>query len=495
MTLDFYQQKAAYQNELYSIIIAGAGTGKTFTLIGRIEYLVKQRHLKPEEIVVISYTKETVLEFKEKLKKHLGFSVNVFTFHKFAITILETLSYPFSLFQDDDFEFLVQEFLYSYCEQNSSLKKIVLSYFSFFGKYGFGSYHKLMDHNDLLNLQKHLIQFIHLWKAKGFEDFQLQELIQKSYGKTKSFFRLVYLLLDVYSHEKNSQCLLDFDDLIIMATKQLNELTTFPYQHILIDEFQDSSYLRIQFLKEIVNHFSISFTVVGDDCQSIYGFSGTENNCFSTLKNIFPSVCTFYLKYTYRNSQELIQIANHFVLKNPIQLKKDIISSISLEKPIEILYYLHTRKIFDMLKYIFCKETSTNILFLGRNSFDWKYYFKENEIHWNNKKEFTLAHFPNQIFSFLTVHQSKGLEADVIILLHLENSIYGFPNQTPLLKPFQKIMPKEKMKYEEERRLFYVALTRTKKRIYLITPYFKSSKFVKEIYLDNKNKIKVTFFY
>ncbi len=495
MTLDFYQQKAAYQNEFYSIIIAGAGTGKTYTLLGRIEYLIQHQNLKPEEIVVISYTNETVRDFKEKLLKELGYTISVFTFHKFALSILESLSYSFSLAKEDELEFLVQEFLHSYCVHNSSLKKLILGSFSFLGKYGIGSYQKLMDHSRFINFQKEIIMFIHLWRAKGFSTNNLFDLIHNSHGKTKSFFQIIFILLECYSHEKKSQCLFDFDDLILVATKNLKKIDSFCFRHILIDEFQDSSYLRIKFLQEMVDQFSLSFTVVGDDCQSIYGFSGTENYCFSLLTDFFPSIKTFYLKNTYRNSQELIQVANQFILKNPIQIRKEIFSSNHLEKPIEVLYYIHKSKIYAMLKYIICKEKSTHLLFLGRNSFDWKYYFKKNEIQWINQKEFTLIFFPNQIFTYLTVHQSKGLEYDIVILLHLENSIYGFPNQIPLSKPFQKILTKEKIAYEEERRLFYVALTRTKTRIYLITPYFNSSIFVKEILKDNKEKMKVTFFY
>ncbi len=436
MNLDFYQKMAAQQNEQYSIIIAGAGTGKTYTLLGRIDYLLHQQHLKPEEIVVLSYTKESVRDFEKKAKKVLDLSLPVFTFHKLAMKLLETQEISFSLCNHDDFCYMIHEFLFSYCAQNKHLRKFVLGSFHLFPT--FHSFDELMDRGLLKTLEKDFKHMVQLCLAKGILAEQLFEEANKAHGKTKNFFLLISFFFKFYELEKQSQGMFDFDDMITIATQHLGKEQNIPYKHILVDEFQDCSLLRLQFIKELITRYHLSLTVVGDDCQSIYRFSGTENNCFTLLKQFFPDIKTFYLKQTYRNSQELIDIANHFVLKNKTQMSKEIYSAIHISHPVEVLFYNTPRKIFDMLTYIFCQEKTEDILFLGRNSFDWQYYFSKDVIHWIDKKTFTLTYFPSKLFKYLTVHSSKGLEADVVILLHLENSKNGFPSQRKNPKGIKK---------------------------------------------------------
>ena len=140
----------------------------------------------------------------------------------------------------------------------------------------------------------------------------------------KNFLILSYILFHLYELEKKSQKKLDFDDLIYLATQNINCVSNFPFRHILIDEFQDSSKNRIQLFQKLVEHFQLEFTVVGDDCQSIYRFSGTQTNCFSYLSKIFKNCKYFYLSNTYRNSEELVLIANSFIQKNTKQIKKSI---------------------------------------------------------------------------------------------------------------------------------------------------------------------------
>lgn len=489
MPLDFYQQKAAFQDNRYSIIIAGAGTGKTHTLLGRIQYLIQELHLKPEEILVISYTNETVKEFQKKVHQELGCDVSVYTFHKLALTILQQNDLFDSNYIDDSLSFITQEFFESFCFYNPFLRNTVNKIFTPFYFSSKNYYNKLIKTQKGKDLQKELVQFIHLLSSKGGDSKQISHLYLSSTRRQKYFLILVFVLWHLFQSEKLSQGEMDFDDLIRQASNLVDQLAFFPYKHILVDEFQDSSFMRISFFKTLVDKFHLSFTVVGDDCQSIYRFSGTESNCFSILKDFFPTIHTYYLKYTYRNSQELIDIANDFILKNPVQIKKNIFSYKHLNYPIEILYYKNPYIMKKLLFYILRNEDK-DILFLGRNSFDWKYYFLKSEITWLDKKHFKYTLYPNKIFTFLTVHQSKGLEADVVIVLHMENSKYGFPCQvvSPSYCNFFKssfLFP-----YDEERRLFYVALTRTKEKVYLLTPAHQPSYFILELQKNYKKNIK-----
>lgn len=492
MTLDSFQQKAAFQNHHYTLIIAGAGTGKTHTLLGRIKYLISEQHLKPEEILVISYTNETVKDFSNKAQNILGISLSVCTFHKLALTILKQNELFFSNHITDSLDFIVKEFFYSYIFYSPFLQYITVKIISPFNFIFQNTYRKFLENGKFLKLQRELIQYIHMCSAKGDTLENISYLYEKSTKRKKYFLLLVFLLWNLYQSEKESQNEFDFDDLIREASNQTDLITTFPYKHVLIDEFQDSSFMRISFFKKLVDRFSLDFTVVGDDCQSIYGFSGTAANCFSILSEFFPLIKTYYLKYTYRNSQELIDIANDFVLKNPLLLQKSIYSHKHLEFPIVVLYYKQVSAIKKMIEFIF-KNGAKEVLFLGRNSFDLKYYFHPSDISWIDEKHFTYKYFPKQIFTFLTVHKAKGLEADTVVVLHMENSVYGFPNKIPV-SPYCQFTPSYEMAFSEERRIFYVALTRTKSKIYLLTPLFNPSIFIIELQKNYRKKIKSMYF-
>lgn len=491
MKLDPYQRKAAEQNCDYSIIIAGAGTGKTYTLLGRIEYLTKKVGLKPEEILVISYTNETVQDFIKKCKQHLDLPIQVLTFHKFAIYLLKLAKIDYHLCDSGLLSYIIQEFIESMGEQNRLLKKLIYKSKPFSYLFGTDSYHLWKK-----ELVHQLETFLSLCHAKGYHTDFMKQLSFQIKGRKKAFLQLAIITSFIYEAEKSSQLFLDFDDLILNATLNVDKIdkNKFPFKHILIDEFQDSSLSRIILLKEVALFFHIQFTVVGDDCQSIYQFSGTETNCFDVLESYFSNIHYFFLKYTYRNSQQLITLANHFIQKNPAQIKKEVLSFLDEDFPIEIFFYRRTSSIYRMLQIILIQNPDKNILFLGRNSFDWKHYFSSQEIVWIDNKHFQLKRFIDHIFTYLTVHQSKGLEADIVVLLHLENSLYGFPNK---IKPYffhQYLFTKESILFEEERRLFYVALTRTKSKFFLVTPISQPSIFVKEIIHDHKKQLVIRYF-
>ncbi|MCI8575743.1 MAG: ATP-dependent helicase, partial [Bacilli bacterium] len=329
MNLDPFQQEAAEQNNKYSVIIAGAGTGKTFTLIGRIQYLVNQCGFSPSEILVISYTNETVKDFSLKCQKLLGFQVTVMTFHKLAIHLLKLEEEFFQICDDNYLQFITQEFIDNLCKQNPTLKK----YFQISKPLSYLFMSKSKSWNK--DLKKQIVNFISLCKSKGFNENFCRDLINNNKGNKKAFFLLTYLVFSLYESEKDSQKLLDFDDIILKAIFNISKINIdlFPFRHILIDEFQDSSIVRIDLLYTLVKQFKMHFTVVGDDCQSIYRFSGTETNCFKILNSYFSNVQYYFLKYTYRNSQELVKVADQFVQKNKAQIKKNVISFVHLDFP------------------------------------------------------------------------------------------------------------------------------------------------------------------
>ena len=222
--------------------------------------------------------------------------------------------------------------------------------------------------------------------------------------------------------------------------------------------------------------------VVGDDYQSIYHFSGCDLTIFLNFASYFPNVKTYKLETTYRNSDELVKTAGRFIQKNPNQVKKELKSSKHIEKPIKLIYYKNLDSVLERVLEMIPEDKE--IFILGRNHFDLKKYTKNLTYSMKENNEITFFKFPNRKIRFLTVHAAKGLESDVVILLNLENTLYGFPTLLKDEKILSYIKNQQPYPFEEERRLFYVGLTRTKSLIYVLVPKFNPSCFIKEIKKD-----------
>ena len=262
-------------------------------------------------------------------------------------------------------------------------------------------------------------------------------------------------------------------------------------KYIIIDEFQDTSKVRFNLIKEILNKTNTSLLVVGDDFQSIYRFTGCDLDLFLKFKQLFKESEILKIENTYRNSQELINIAGSFIMKNKNQLKKNLKSNKSIKYPLQIIYYKNITHTFIKLINHIHNTTKKPILILGRNNFDINIITKTNKFILTNN---TLVYKdnPNIKMTYLTVHRSKGLEEENIIVINLTNQKTGFPNKIQDDKILKYVSCKEdNYKYAEERRLFYVAITRTKNITYLLTPEKNESIFITELKKDYKNKIKI----
>ena len=223
---------------------------------------------------------------------------------------------------------------------------------------------------------------------------------------------------------------------------------------------------------EILKQTDVSLCVIGDDYQSIYRFSGCDLKLFLNFKDIFKDAKIYKLTQTYRNSEELIKIAGNFIMKNPYQIKKELTSPKHLDKPIVIVYYHDKTKVLNKLLE---KLDTSSLMVLGRNEKDiFNYPYDKQKYQ----------------FKYLTVHKSKGLEAENVIVLNLENTKYGFPNQIKEQKVLSLISESASFPFDEERRLFYVALTRTKNYVYLLVNKKKPSVFIREL-LKNKKYIQI----
>lgn len=486
-SLDNNQRKCVLNEEDALLVIAGAGSGKSLTIIAKICYLIEYLGYKEQEILCISFTNASSKSLEDSIKKHYGYTVPVYTFHKLALKILE--NEQFKITDSDLLEFLIEEFYKSIIYQFPKLIKMIVQYFYPNQEGTKEQYSSLSKEKKFSLFQKKISQFIHLFKANKEDENLLIQYLKKTISKQEYYFLFhVIIIWNLYKIELLSQNEIDFDDMIIKAIHYLKEnKICLEYRYIIIDEYQDSSLLRCKFIQTLSEKTTAKIMAVGDDFQSIYRFSGCDLEIFLNFANYFPNPDTLFITNTYRNSQELIDIAGSFIMKNKNQIQKQLNSSKHLEKPIKIIYYENPKEIFQkLLDYLFQKE-KTKILVLGRNRKDInsilspKMFFKDGNYYYQNHS-----------FSYMTVHQSKGLEEEIVIIIHLENSIMGFPNKLENDNVFRFLNPnKESFAYEEERRLFYVALTRTKNENYLLVPKNKESIFVKEILRDYSSQIEI----
>lgn len=462
------QLKPVVENPKNSIIVAGAGSGKTLTIIGKLKYIEDLKLYKPQEVLLLTFTNAAVQNLKKQIANNCQEEYDTYTFHKLALNILDNNT---KIAQENTLEYIVNEFFYSYAIYNKFINKTLYKLFPYIIRNNKNN-NKILSSKKLINLKKDVITFIKLLKTEN-KTINISFFTKK---EEEPFLMLTYIIYHLYEKEKESTNSLDFDDIIIKATSLLKEnKKRTPYKMIIIDEFQDTSLIRLNLIKEIAKQNNASICVVGDDYQSIYRFSGCNINLFLNFTKHFPNAETYYLKQTYRNSQELINTAGSFIMKNPNQLKKELISNKHYNNPIKIIYYKNHHKIlYKLLENI---PIEKEIFILGRNNFDINLYL--NKYTLDNHK-LTIPKDNHSLF-YYTIHSSKGLECDVVILLNVSNDINGIPSKHKEEKIFKHVLNKETFKNEEERRLFYVALTRCKECIYLLTPIKNPSIFIKEL--------------
>lgn len=687
INLDEEQREVVLSDEDYTLVIAGAGAGKTTTVAAKVRYLVERQGVNPEQILVISFTNKAVGELKDKINKGLGIPCPVTTFHSTGYAILRKKDTVGKTIVDSGFLFnVINNYLKgNILEQPELVDKLIL----FFGSY-FDAPYEGDDLNDFFNyiskadfstikgniseyteeiinkrtgnrisiahetlrsaqevaianflylnnidyryekpyqynilrahkpytpdftlrqgdkvaylehfgitedgrnnryspeqLQKYknaindkillhrqhntdLIYTFSLYNdgrpmlehlkeqliAHGFVLSQRssQEVFEKIVGteENKYILKLVKLVCTFIQNFKTNgytvekfyeweaqttnertrlfldvaqQCYLeyakrlkekravDFEDMINESARILNQQMisgqTLDFKYIIVDEYQDISRQRFDLTKALSKICNAKIIAVGDDWQSIYAYAGSDITLFTKFKEAFGYGKELKITRTYRNAQEVIDIAGSFIQKNDAQLKKALVSPKHIEDPIVIesytedvdrkqtqgkggKYYLIGKTVENIVAKILEENPKSSILLLGRYGFDAFNLSRSADFFYDEKTGGVMSKtFPGVRLEFMTVHRAKGLGFDNVIIINGRNELYGFPSQIqddPVLKYVVK--DDHSIEYAEERRLFYVALTRTKNRVYIVTPEQHPSKFVTELISDYKH--------
>ena len=371
-------------------------------------------------------------------------------------------------------------------------------------------YHKIIKQDSSFGAEiiSLITSFINLSKSRGLAADGLQKFIEDSgidnqflSARQQLFLDFALPIIEKYNAALSARGEIDFNDMINQAANLVRQKGIAKvYDYIIIDEYQDISAARFKLITEIRQRSGARLVCVGDDWQSIYRFTGSDISLFSDFGKFVGGHEKLFIERTYRNSQQLIDISAKFIQQNSQQLAKNPKSSKQLDCPVEFVVYGQNNAfavLVDQIRQIVAEcGVGQHILLLGRHSFDLDYVICQrdskgkvikNQLRKEVKKyneatgELNIAGLEGVNITFITAHKSKGLEADNVIVLNLKNDLYGFPNKLtddPIISLL--LSAPEACRFAEERRLFYVALTRTKNKVYLMVSE-NESLFAKEI--------------
>ena len=683
--LDDEQRKVVLSDEDYTLVIAGAGAGKTTTVAAKVKYLVDYKNIDPKQVLVISYTNKAVGELRSKINKALKIDCPITTFHKTGYAILRRQEEERKLVVDAGFMFnVISNYLKGNILENPELvDKLILFFGSYFdapyegddlndffnyiakadfstlrgnmseyteeiinkrtgkritiaretlrsqqevvianflylnsidyeyekpypynmkhsykpytpdftitqgdkvayiehfgitedGKnrrysaeqleryknavndkvrlhqkhktdliYTFSAYkdgRSLLEHLNeelqkhgfelversatevfekivnteenkyIANLVKLICTFIQNFKTNGLTIDDFYRFRHKSKNvRTRLFLDICEQCYHEYCKRLKERNAIDFEDMINDSSMIIREHEIkgekIDFKYIIVDEYQDISRQRFNLTLELSKLCDAKIVAVGDDWQSIFAYAGSDITLFTNFKETFGYGQELSITRTYRNAQEVIDIAGGFIQKNIAQIQKALISPKHIKDPIIVepyteevdrkqyegkggKFFLIGQTVEKIIEHILQENPDSSILLLGRYGFDAFNLGRSSDFIYDEKTgNLYSKKFSNKKIEFLTVHRAKGLGYDNVIIINARNEVYGFPSKVqedPVLKFVVK--DDHSIQYAEERRLFYVALTRTKNRVYIVAPQEHPSEFVTELLTDH----------
>ena len=478
--IDREQRKAIYDPARFNLTVAGAGSGKTTTILGKILYLLQSGFASPPEILVLSFTHDSATELRERflreyyqtfaeqilLRKSSPPNITIETFHSLALKLLRSLWPDFSVTTNE-------------IDDEQSVSEIDNNPVSDFDS---------VSGSDELTIQTSIIR----------EFLDLHELAPETVAQIASKFsseeyrKLFFTVFEQYQRELSE--LLEkhqttFSGLIKLAIRYLRsgQIKT-RFHYIIVDEYQDLSALRQEFLRLLLESSQANLFAVGDDWQAIYGFSGSRVDFTLNFRRFWGDFSLHRISKTYRFGPTIARLSSSFIMQDHTQIRKQIQSQKedSLEPVVEICGDSERLDLEVLTHYFESLPENSSILLLGRFQID---RFRLAHCSKFNLTSDGIKFYPRPDLKirFLTVHQSKGLEADHVIILNNREAKLGFPahvKDPPLKAELIKIageLKLDQISENEERRLFYVALTRAKKQVILLTVDGKESSFIKEL--------------
>lgn len=508
--LDPDQIRAVVANEDAELVLAPAGSGKTATLLAKVDYLITHGHINPAHILLIAFTRKVVAELKDRISHE---EVKICTFHSLGNQIIKDHREGHAILDDRDMTTLIRRIVQNLKSTSSDYKK---SYDAYIRTGGLAtattSFIESHHTTDDLDLELLFLSILNLQKSKNYSLADLESCLptitdhEERENATK-LFQLYAPIYQRYIHYLDAHHFYDFSDMLTLATHIVRHLPpgSFPYRYILVDEAQDLSDSKCQLLEAVLEKCTkAKLFAVGDDWQSIYRFAGSNLDVLENFEKTFHRA-TFrtVINSTYRFGQPTARISNKFIEKNPRQSRKRVKPLAGKHTSISVRlnepqndgtppdYHTLDRELTNLYREYGDALFHKKLQIVSRYNRDISRIIDEAthryaHATYDAEKSTFIWTLPGAesplLVPFCTMHRSKGITRDIVFVINLNDGHLGMPATRPD-NPLTATMlsAPDAYPHAEERRLFYVAITRARERTILIADRRHISDFVFEI--------------
>ena len=491
-----------------TLVLAGAGTGKTTTIVGYIAWLLATKRATSEEILVLSFTKKSADDMSHRIMTSTGKAIRACTFHSLGLEICRASTIANRpIIAGHASNGVMRATFERLLEQNIPYRLLAFKLMSkeLFGKYGAAAkredFQLPTDDYSFNQYKQSLIEsaqtIIQHMRQNNIDISGMRELNERRGGKhighNREMLQLIEPLYNAYIGNFRTTQGIDFPGMIVDAVRcvQRNEYRH-PYKYVLIDEYQDMSRPRYELIRALREQNDFTLFCVGDDWQSIYRFAGSDIHLildFAEIWRDWGPTRMFQITTTRRFRQSLIDASGKFVMQdknlyvkrlhNPSDKKdhslKALGGSTQEERFNAIVEQL--RKLPKAASVLMLGRYRSDLNLLLRNDCDGLFQIDEHT------GSIVFLEKPDMDITFMTAHKSKGLQRDFVFLLCCSGGLKGFPSAIPDEPLLGLLLPEvERMPHAEERRLFYVAMTRCKKKLFFVVDQSRPSRFMYELH-------------
>ena len=470
------QARAVVNGERALLVLAGAGSGKTSVLVARAGWLFTRGEAAADQILLLAFGRQAAQEMDERIRERLGSEeITARTFHSLALHIIQQGSKKVPTISKLESDSTARQTLLlknwrQQCQEKKAQAKGWRQCLEEEMGWQVPDGEFWQDKKIQRRMASRLDRWVSLMRMHGGSQAEMiagaPEEVRDLFGKR---VKLMAPLLKAWKTALKDEGAVDFSGLIHQAINILDKgRFVSPWKHILVDEFQDISPQRAALLAALRRqNTQATLFAVGDDWQAIYRFSGAQLSLTTAFNHYFGEGDCCALDTTYRFNGRIGEVANGFIQQNPHQLSKPLNSLTAGDKKAVTL--LADDKLDDLLdKLSGYAKPEQRILLLARY-----HHLKPEAL------EKAATRWPHLQLDFMTIHASKGQQADYVIVLGLQDGDDAFPAPARESIMEQALLPQpEDFPDAEERRLLYVAITRARLRVWLLFNKARPSPFV-----------------